>query len=373
MRFLHTADWHIGKHLNGFDLLADQQAVFEQIEKIAKEKQVDVVVIAGDLYDRGIPSEAAVRQLNAELGQLNLTDHFPILAISGNHDSATRLGTGASWFVQTGLYLNTDIDNAFQPVTIGNTEFFLLPFFGIQVVRNYFGDDTIRDVNTAMARIVDEMQEHFTPGKHHVLVAHFFAAGSQHTADSETLIEVGGLSAVATTTLAPFDYVALGHLHNRDALHDDRVRYSGSPMKFSVSEVNQEKGVWIVDTDPFKAEWVPLAPVHGIHLLKGRFADLIADHDQHPKDDFYDIELTDHERIPDVLNKLREHYPKIVSLHRTHAARQIDTNHAKVRQKQSPTDLLADFYQQTMGIELTDTQRKWANDALMAVNNKEDR
>ncbi|KRM35930.1 exonuclease SbcCD subunit D [Limosilactobacillus pontis] len=371
MRFLHTADWHVGKNLNGFDLLSDQQAVFKQIEGIAKERQVDAVVIAGDLYDRSIPSEAAVRQLNGELVQLNLTDHFPVLAISGNHDSATRLGTGASWFAKEGLYLNTSLDDAFDPVTIGDTEFFLLPYFGIQAVRNHFGDDAIRDVNTAITRIVAAMQEHFTPGKHHVLVAHFFAAGSQHTADSETLIEVGGLQAVATTTLAPFDYVALGHLHNRDALHDDRVRYSGSPMKFSVSEANQEKGVWIIDTDPFTAEWVPLAPVHDIHRLTGAFADLVAD-DDHPRDDFYDIELTDHERIPDVLNKLREHYPKIVSLHRTHAARQIDTNHARARRQQSPTDLLADFYQQTMGIDLTDTQLKWASDALSAVNDGEE-
>ena len=372
MRFLHTADWHIGKSLNGFDLLDDQQAVFEQIEGIAKKKAVDAVVIAGDLYDRSIPSEAAVRQLNAELAQLNLTDHFPVLAISGNHDSATRLGTGANWFAQTGLYLNTRLDSAFEPVTIGDTEFFLLPFFGIQAVRNHFGDDSIRDVNTAMARIVAAMQERFTPGKHHVLVAHFFAAGSQRTADSETLIEVGGLSAVATTTLAPFDYVALGHLHNRNALHDDRVRYSGSPMKFSVSEADQEKGVWIVDTDPFKAEWVPLAPAHDIHRLTGSFADLVANREQHPRDDFYDIELTEHERIPDVLNKLREHYPKIVSLHRTHAAKQVDPDHARARRKQSPIDLLADFYQQTMGIDLTATQRKWASDALSAVNDEEE-
>lgn len=371
MRFLHTADWHVGKNLNGFDLLADQQNVFKQIEGIAQDKKVDAVIIAGDLYDRSIPSEAAVHQLNQELYQLNLVDHLPILAISGNHDSATRLGTGADWFARESFYLNTTLEEAFQPVTIGDTEFFLLPYFGIQAVRNCFGDDKIRDINTAMARIVAEMQKNFNPDKHHVLVAHFFAAGSERTADSETTIEVGGLSAVATTTLAPFDYVALGHLHNRNALHDERVRYSGSPMKFSVSEADQEKGVWIVDTAPFKAEWVPLKPAHDIHKLKGSFEQLIAESSQQPQDDFYDVELTDHERIPDVLNKLREHYPKIISLHRTHEARQIAVDHSQTRRKQSPTELLADFYQQTMGIDMTAQQAKWAADALTAIN-KED-
>lgn len=371
MRFLHTADWHVGKNLNGFDLLDDQQNVFKQIEDIAQEKKVDAVVIAGDLYDRSIPSEAAVCQLNQELYQLNLVDHLPVLAISGNHDSAARLGTGADWFARESFYLNTTLEAAFHPVTIADTEFFLLPFFGIQAVRNYFGDDKIRNVNDAMTRIVQKMQKSFSTDKHHVLVAHFFAAGSERTADSETLIEVGGLSAVATATLAPFDYVALGHLHNRDALHDDRIRYSGSPMKFSVSEADQEKGVWIVDTAPFKAEWVPLKPVHDIHKIKGAFADLVANSSQYPQDDFYDVELTDHERIPDVLNKLREHYPKIVSLHRTHAARQIALDHTQARRKQSPMELLTDFYQQTMGDNMTDQQVKWATDTLTAINGEE--
>lgn len=260
MRFLHTADWHIGKTLNGFSLLEDQQATFKQIEEIAEKNKVDAVVIAGDLYDRSVPSEVAVTTLNKMLQQLNLRDNLPLLAISGNHDSATRLSTGADWFALKSFYLSTDVASAFTPVTIGDTQFFLLPFFGIQEVRNYFNDDKIKNVNDAMKRIVDEMVRFFAPNKHHVLVAHFFAAGSKRTADSETLIEVGGLSAVATDTLSPFDYVALGHLHNCNALNEEKIKYSGSPMKFSVSEAKQEKGVWLVDTDPFNVQWIPSNP-----------------------------------------------------------------------------------------------------------------
>lgn len=371
MRFLHTADWHVGKNLNGFDLLDDQRNVFKQIERIARDRKVDAVVIAGDLYDRSVPNEAAVHQLNRELYQLNLVDHLPILAISGNHDSATRLGTGADWFAREAFYLNTTLEAAFHPVTIKDTEFFLLPFFGIQAVRNFFEDDRIRNVNDAMTRIIQEMQKNFKPEKHHVLVAHFFAAGSKRTADSETTVEVGGLSAVATSTLAPFDYVALGHLHNKNALHEERIKYSGSPMKFSVSEVNQEKGVWLVDTDPFAAKWIPLQPAHDIHQLKGSFVELTTATASHPRDDFYDIELTDHERIPDVLNKLREYYPRIVSLHRTHQAQAVKRQASKTRAKESPLDLLTDFYQQTMGATMSKEQRQWAAQALTDVK-KED-
>lgn len=372
MRFLHTADWHIGKKLNDFNLLADQRAAFRQIEQIAKEQKVDAVVIAGDLYDRSIPSEAAVRTLNAMLARLNLQDHFPVLAISGNHDSAARLGTGANWFAQSAFYLNTKLADAFRPVTIGDTQFFLLPFFGIQAVRNYFQDDQIRNVNQAMGRIVTAMQDQFKADQHHVLVAHFFAAGSQRTADSETLVEVGGLSAVNTKTLAPFDYVALGHLHSRNALHDQRIRYSGSPLKFSASEAHQEKGVWIVDTAPFSVKWLPLKPVHDIVLLKGSFTDLIKTADQHDPTNFYDIELTDHERIPDVLNRLREHYPKIISLHRTHQAKQLTTTLDRRRRQLSPLTLLADFYHQIMGDELSAQQRRWAQQSLERVDKEDD-
>lgn len=367
MRFLHTADWHIGKTLNGFSLLNDQRELFKQIERVAKAERVDAIVIAGDLYDSSIPNETAVRVLNGMLKQLNLVDKFPVLAISGNHDSAPRLSTGADWFSFQNFFLQTSLEGAFNPVVLEDTQFFLLPFFGIQTVRNYFNDPKIKNVDLAMQRIVAEMEKSFVPDKKHVLIAHFFAAGSKRTADSETLIEVGGLSPVSTKTLAPFDYVALGHLHNKNALHDERIKYSGSPMKFSVSEAKQEKGMWLVDTDPFQTKWIPLKPVHDIHLLKGSFADLVKDAKQQPTDDFYDIELTDQGRIPDVLNRLRAYYPKIVTLHRT-ALAQMTRRQANIkRAKAAPLDLLTDFYTETTGNQLSPTQLKVAKLTLSEI------
>lgn len=371
MRFLHTADWHIGKTLNGFNLLPEQVATFKQIVKVAIDQQVDAVVIAGDLYDRSIPSEAAVDQLNTMLQELNLTDHFPLLAISGNHDSAPRLRAGAQWYSYQSFYLKTQLGEAFRPVTIKDTQFFLLPFFGIQEVRNYFHDDRIKNVNDAMQRVVAEMIDHFDDDKHHVLVAHFFAAGSQHTAESETLVEVGGLSAVSTDVLVPFDYVALGHLHNRRALDEEKIKYSGSPMKFSVSEAKQEKGVWIVDTEPFNTQWISLKPVHDIHRLTGSMDELIAMASDYPADDFYALELTNHERIPDVLNKLREYFPRIVSLQRTHQAHQLTATANKKRVQVSPLDLLKDFYAQTMGVDMSSRQEEWAVKTLGQIMEKE--
>lgn len=348
-------------------MLDDQLATFKQIEAIAKDQQVDAIVVAGDLYDRSVPNEAAVKLLNQMLQDLNLTDHFPLLAISGNHDSAVRLSTGTDWFAYQSFFLNTNINDAFTSVTIKDTQFFLLPFFGIQEVRNYFNDDKIKNVNDAMARITTEMEKHFAPDKRHVLVAHFFAAGSKRTADSETLIEVGGLSAVTTDVLAPFDYVALGHLHNRNALNDEKVKYSGSPMKFSISEAKQEKGVWIVDTAPFKAEWVPLSPVHDIHLLKGSFAELATKPEEALREDFYDIGIDRPRTNPRCVKQVTRILSEDCQPHRTHQAKQVQLNLSKKRAQESPLDLLADFYSQTMGNNLTDRQKKWAEKALTQI------
>lgn len=360
MRFLHTGDWHIGKNLAGYNLLVDQHATFEKIRQIAKAEQVDAMVIAGDLYDRTIPSEAATRELTSELVELNLQDQLPIFAISGNHDSATRLGVGSQWFTSNDFYLNTKFSQAFMPIEFADTQLFLLPFFGLQEARNYFADDQIKDINSAMKKIIAAMKKQFADDKQHVLVAHFFAAGSQRTADSETMIEVGGLSAFNTDLLTDFDYVALGHLHNKNALQEERIKYSGSPMKFSVSEANMEKGVWIVDTSPFKIRWVELPAIHDIHVIESSMDQLTdpAFAKQYPKDDYYAIRLTDRQIIPDVMNRLRQYYPQILSLGRKYGFEGPHENYHRHNQRQSPKQLFADFFEKTVGTKLNAEQEK---------------
>ena len=324
------------------------------------------MVIAGDLYDRTIPSEAATRELTNELAELNIQDRLPIFAISGNHDSATRLGVGSQWFTSNDFFLNTKFSHAFMPIEFTDTQLFLLPFFGLQEVRNYFADDRIKDINTAMKKIVTAMKKQFVDGKQHVLVAHFFAAGSQRTADSETMIEVGGLSAVNTDLLSAFDYVALGHLHNKNALQEARIKYSGSPMKFSVSEANMEKGVWIVDTDPFKIRWVELPAIHDIHVIESSMDQLTdpAFAKQYPKEDYYAIKLTDRQIIPDVMNRLRQYYPQILSLGRKYGFAGPHENYHRHNQRQSPKQLFDDFFEKTVGIKLNAEQEKIVDTTL---------
>ncbi len=173
MRFLHTADWHIGKKLNDFDLLEDQQAVFEQLVETAETHKVDAIIIAGDLYDRALPSEAAVSVLDNMLIKLNRDHGYPLLVISGNHDSAVRLRTGRAWYAATKMFVNTQVAEAFTPIELDGVQFFLLPYFEPFAVRDYFQDKTITNVAQAIRPIVAKMKTLFKPDMRHILVSHF--------------------------------------------------------------------------------------------------------------------------------------------------------------------------------------------------------
>ncbi|MFC6261714.1 exonuclease SbcCD subunit D [Levilactobacillus fujinensis] len=376
MRFLHTADWHIGKKLHGYDLLEEQRDAYEQIKAIAQDEHVDAVVIAGDLYDRALPSEAAVTALDDMLVDLNRKQKFPLLAISGNHDSAVRLGYGQEWFASTNFYLRTSFADSLQPIVMGDTQFFLLPYFEPIAARQYFQDDSIRTVNEAMVRLVAAMQALFDPSKKHVLVAHFFAAGSQHS-ESETQVQVGGLNAVPVDLLAPFDYVALGHLHRKEALQNEpKIKYSGSPLKFSTSEAEDTKGVWIVDTDtaPVTVTFKPLKPLHDLVVLTDSF-DHLMDFD-HPypvtPDDFVAVELTDTTPISNVMQRLKTRFPKVVELQRVNQL-EVTQSTLDVKQvQQDPLTLMTDFFEQATQHKLTAQQQEWAQSTLQAALKEDD-
>ncbi|MFD1485114.1 exonuclease SbcCD subunit D [Lacticaseibacillus baoqingensis] len=366
MKILHTADWHIGKKLAGFELLADQEAVFEHLVAVAKKEQVDAIIIAGDLYDRAMPSEAATAVVNRMLLRLNRELGYPLLVVSGNHDSAVRLNTGRDWYQSTQLYLNTRLDQAFSPVTLGDTQFFLLPYFEPVMARQYFDDDSLTNIAKAMVPVIAKMQTMFAADKKHVLVGHFFAAGSEHS-DSETRVNVGGLDAVAVSDLTPFDYVALGHLHNRHALKAEKIQYSGALLKYSVSEVAQAKGVYILDTQTMTRKFMALAPKYEVQHLTDRFAHL-ADPDYYQSLDreaYTAITLTDTQVIPNVMASLRAIFPRVISLDRAHGVRLAKTPQVQAA-KLGPLPLLADFYQVTTGTALTAQQKTWAKQALAA-------
>ncbi|MGM0123285.1 DNA repair protein SbcD/Mre11 [Enterococcus sp. AZ194] len=376
MRFLHTADWHIGKKLHGYDLLEDQKKSMKDILEIAKKENIDALVIAGDLYDRSVPSVEAIEAFNQQMIEMNLEEKLPILAISGNHDSSTRLEAGAPWFSQTNFHLYTRLEQAFTPIEWADTQFFLLPYFEPIAARLYFEDESIRTLQQAMVRVVSEMESLFAPNKKHVLVSHFFVAGSEKS-DSETKIEVGGLDGVPGSMLSSFDYVALGHLHGKDALHQENARYSGSPLKFSLSEMNQKKGVWIVDTEPtISYRFVELRPLHEMIEVTAAFKELISPefYQNINRENYLQIQLTDRAIIPNMMNQLRQIYPHILSVERVNGRDEGTKRQTNVQQKElSPNQLIATFFEEMTEEPLTEKQQVWVADALQNLNELERR
>lgn len=372
MRFLHTADWHIGKKLHGYDLLQEQEQAIQQIRQIAATEAVDAIVIAGDLYDRTVPATDAVELFNKWIQQLNLTDGWPLLAISGNHDSPIRLETGSAWFSQSEFYLRTKLAEAFQPIEFPDTQVFLLPYFEPIAARLYF-EQEYKTIQAAITDVLAEMKQQFDPAKAHVLVTHFFVSGSSRT-DSETTLTIGGLDGISLSALEDFDYVALGHLHGKDALKAERVRYSGSPLKYSLSERTQQKGVWIVDVGPdhFDCQFREITPPKDIQLVTASFQELLdpAYYELMQRDAFLAIQLTDRAVIPNMMNRLRAVYPYILQVERQTRQTQTTTLAQPVQQL-APPALFQQFFTKATNETLTATQSDWLARGLAAIKEAE--
>lgn len=365
MRFLHTADWHIGKKLHGYDLLVDQKDGLQKLLQLAKAEQVDAIVVAGDIYDRSVPSEESIRLVNQTIAEFNLTEGFPLLMIAGNHDSATRLSTGAPWFKETDFYLHTQLKEAFEPVILQDTAFYLLPYFEPIDARLYFQDDSIKTIQQAMTQVIEKIVTSFDPEKRHVLVSHFFVTGSLRT-DSETNLEVGGLDGISSSLLAPFDYVALGHLHGKDALKVENARYSGSLLKYSLSEKNQIKGAYLVDTATRRFEFRALTPLHDVEELTGSFAEFLTpDYYQTlQRENYLALQLTDRAVIPNMMNQLRQVYPHLLQVERLNG-REVTQQMARQDLKEkTPLALVEDFFTEITEEKLTPQQLDWIKASL---------
>ena len=248
MKFLHTSDWHVGRTLNGWSLLEEQEWAFQQIVDLAISEKVDGVIIAGDLYDRAVPPVDAIKLFNKTLARLVLEEQIPVYAISGNHDGAERLHFGRDFFQPQGLHLSTRLEEAFEPIELEACQIFLLPFIDPIDARIYYKDDEnkeIQGIGDALAYILEDMEKAFDPDKVHILVTHF-AVSKKDDSDGQSLRElmlsetsntVGGLTNVTSDLFKAFDYVALGHIHTRFASPSQRVQYSGSPKAWFAFDI----------------------------------------------------------------------------------------------------------------------------------------
>ncbi|WP_456271419.1 exonuclease SbcCD subunit D [Bacillus sp. AK031] len=351
MKFIHTADWHLGKLVHGIYMTEQQREVLHQFVSLVEEEKPDAVVIAGDLYDRSVPPTEAVELLDEILYKINVELQTPVIAISGNHDSAERLSFGSSWYRKSRLYLKGKLTTDLSPVEVEGVNFHLIPYAEPGIVRQLLQNDSIHSHHDAMGALITEIEKNMDPSQPHVFVGHAFVLGGK-TSDSERTLSVGGSGCVGSELFNPFHYTALGHLHSPDAIKHEKVKYSGSLLKYSFSEAKQRKSVSIVEIDSkgsISIEERSLTPKQDMREVAGFLEELLDPQFFHQQktDDFLKVTLHDEGALIDPINKLRQVYPNVLHLERKieqHDIR-VKDNYTSLRdEKKTELELFQQFY-----------------------------
>ncbi|WP_404399337.1 exonuclease SbcCD subunit D [Idiomarina seosinensis] len=379
MKLLHTSDWHLGRIFNQRSLLEDQAYVLDQIIAYAKDYAVDAVVVAGDIYDRALPAADAVNLLNKTLNTLIEDVKVPVIMISGNHDGADRLGFAANLLKTSGLHLFTSFEQLFKPVQLatnaGELVLWGIPYCDPEQVRDFFGVK-VSDHQSAQEYVTGQlkkhMHEHYSEECCHVVISHSFIDGGSES-DSERPLSIGGADRVSADLFRDFAYTALGHLHQAQYKGQQNIRYSGSPLKYSFSEVTQKKSVTLVSFDTeqnVSHQLLPLSPLRDVRVLEGNFDQLLAAAVDDPNsDDYLQIKLTDQQAILDPLARLRTVYPNVLDLTKLSTQRQSsEAVRSREQLAREPLDIIDDFYQDVIGDGLSAEQRSLLNDVLQDLN-----
>ena len=373
MKLLHISDLHIGKRVNEFSMIEDQKYILRQILTIADDQQADGVMIAGDIYDKPVPSAEAVQVFDWFLTELADRGKH-VYAVSGNHDSAERIAFGAQLMSGRGVFVSPVYHGDTAMFTVqdsyGELCLYLLPFIKPAVVRHALegapdmeGKVLPESYQDAVKLAVERMG--VDCGKRNILIAHQFVTGAGRC-DSEE-VSVGGLDNVDADVFDAFDYVALGHIHSPQSLKKETVRYCGTPLKYSFSEAEQEKSVTVVELrEKGKVEisTVPLVPLHDLRKIRGTYLDVTAlsFYQNTDTEDYVQITLTDEEDIPDGLQKLRIIYPNLMRLEydnsRTKQSRFIER--AEEVEQKTELELFAEFYELQNNQPMTDEQTAFA-------------
>lgn len=376
MKFLHTADLHIGRLFHGLSLLPDQTVVLQQIIEEAVSQKVNAVLIAGDVYDRQIPPVEAVTLLESFIDKLTVSYNIPVILISGNHDSANRLGFANKQMAKGGLHIFSSLSQLLAPVILkqNNEEIhcYGIPFCTPSEVNKEF-DQAFTTYDQAHTFLVEKITSQFKANVKNILLSHCFMLNAE-TSDSERTLSVGGSDRVSSVPCEPFDYVALGHLHRPQLVGLAHIRYSGSLLKYSFSEHTHNKGVSIIDTSqsPVKIAHIALKPERDTRVIKGKLADLIAQgHTDPSNQDYVLAKLTNTESLLDPMNQLRAVYPNILQIERTENISATPGESSKAKLARASNDLFADFYTAMTDQTLSEDEQNLINQMLNESNTNE--
>lgn len=374
MKLIHLSDLHLGKRVNEFSMIEDQKYILNQILSIIDEEQPDGILLAGDLYDRPVPSAEAVQLLDSFLTRL-AKRKIPVYAISGNHDSAERIAFGSHIMSSSGICMSPVYDGKTAKYCLmdnyGEVWIHLLPFIRPAVVRHVFageeGAEKIRTYQEAVQAAVEHMD--LDTEKRNVLVAHQFVVGAM-SCDSEE-ITVGGIDQIERAVFRDFDYVALGHIHSPQNVGNDRIRYCGTPLKYSFSEAGQQKSVTVVELGEkgtLEVREIQLKPLRDMRKLKGTYMAItsLSNYQDTNTEDYVQITLTDEEDIVDGMQKLRTIYPNLMRLEydncRTRENQKVTGT--ETVEKKSELEYFEEFFELQNNQPMNEEQRKFSEELI---------
>lgn len=372
MKFIHLGDLHIGKSIGEFDLIEDQKYILDQILDIAEKNGIDAVLIAGDVYDKTIPSEAAVRLFDYFICRL-AEKRIKTFIITGNHDSDERLNFGSSLFEARDIFISAKYEGKLFKKEVedsdGKVNIYLMPFIKASQVRHFYSDEEIENYDDAVRVVLDKSM--INPEERNILVAHQFVAGK--SADPQ----LGGSESVSTQTVGlvekigadcftDFDYVALGHIHSPQSVGREEIRYAGSPLKYSLSEASNNKFATIVnlgkkgDVD-IKLE--PLYPMRDLRHLKGRMKQLLKEENIIAPEDFIYVTLTDEETVGNAMGIFQQYYPNTIRIEydNSHTRELQQTDITQITENKTFGEMISDFYQMVYGCEISEEELAFMN------------
>ncbi len=356
MKVLHTSDWHLGMSFRGRGIQEDQRFFIDQICKIIEKHSIDMVLLAGDVFDRSIAHPDAIKLYDETITRICNDMNIPMVIVAGNHDGAERLAAGSEILKKSGLYIKGVLSEDLSPIECEGVDIYTLPWFTAEKVRAVFNksSEEIKNLEAAYEFVCDKMKENFDKNKKNILIGHAFIMNAE-TSVSDRTAEIGFATAIGSYVFKDFDYVALGHLHGPQDIGEN-IRYSGTPMKYSFGkEELQEKSVTVIDTDDMSRIVIPIESLYERKTIKGKYEEILQTNGMSERDrnSYVRIELDDVFVGLDVVSRLREVYPNMLEI----IGKTYDNNDSKITMSideleeydNVPTEVFKHFYIDTYG------------------------
>lgn len=369
MRFIHTADWHLGRTLYNRPMLEDQRAILDELLKVAEEKNIDALVIAGDIFDRSNPPGDAIELFDSVLSRLKALD-IKVLFIAGNHDGAQRIDYGRQLMAASGVYTRGIVAQGMEPVVLedkfGPVYFSLIPYVSPEIVREAFNDEDRLDFNAANKIMVEDARRLIPDGVRSVAVAHAFITGGK-SSDSERELSVGGAANVDYHIYDGYNYVALGHLHGPQKAGREHIRYSGSLLKYSIDEQHQDKGVLLIDMDgegEISLEKIKLPVLHDVRVAEGLIEEL---EKLDVSEDYVEVRLKNDYSVMSPADRLRSVFPNLLTVVQNDYAVDVNNEYKVNFRGRTYGDLFQEFYKNVTGRDMNEAELNFLDRVINRV------